>query len=54
MIQSPLEFEFSEDGASWSTAGSFSRAMVVGAVGVMAGNAVGDPAYTARFDYFFK
>lgn len=46
--------QYSSDGVSWTSGGSFSHALSVSAVGVFAGNAGGNPAYTAVVDYFFN
>jgi hypothetical protein len=43
--------QYSLDGATWTTATSFTQAMTVGAVGVFAGNGA-DTAHTAVVDYF--
>ena len=45
---------YSEDGVNWQTAGNFTHALVVNAVGVFAGNFTPNPAYTAVVDYFFN
>jgi regulation of enolase protein 1 (concanavalin A-like superfamily) len=46
---------YSFDGASWTTSASFARTLVVGEVGVFAGNAgASPPAHTAVIDYFFN
>ena len=44
--------EYSTDGSTWTTAATFSYAMNVNGVGLYAGNAGGNPAHTAQFDYF--
>ena len=47
--------DYSGDGASWTTAGSFSQALDVAEVGPFAGNAGRlSPAFTAQVDYFFN
>lgn len=47
--------DYSGNGSSWTTAGSFSHALAVGSVGVWAGNASSSfPAHTAKVDYFFN
>jgi regulation of enolase protein 1 (concanavalin A-like superfamily) len=46
--------EYSTDGASWSSAGSFSHSLAVSSVGVFASNFTPNPAYTARVDYFLE
>ncbi len=45
---------YSTDGLAWTQAVSFAHSMQVVSVGVLAGNAVADPAYTAIIDYFFN
>jgi hypothetical protein len=44
----------SVDAETWTTAVTFSHAMTVSAVGVFAGNAAENPAFTASVDYFFN
>jgi regulation of enolase protein 1 (concanavalin A-like superfamily) len=44
--------EYSVDGTSWTTAGSFTHALTVSAVGVFAGNTGGATGFTAQVDYF--
>jgi regulation of enolase protein 1 (concanavalin A-like superfamily) len=49
--------EYSLDGETWSTAGSFSQPLAVSSVGIFGGNfnPTGDsPAHDAIFDYFFE
>ena len=47
-------FRRSLDGTSWTQIGTgFTSALVVRRVGVHAGNGAGNPAHTARFDFFF-
>lgn len=46
---------YSRDGGTWTTAGSFTHALVVDSVGVFAGNAgTSPPAFTALVDYFYN
>jgi hypothetical protein len=47
-------FDYSSNGTTWTNAVTFSSALTVNRVGVMAGNAEGSssPAYTGRIDYF--
>lgn len=47
-------FQYSTNGQSWTTAGSFSHTLVVSAIGTFAGNAGASPAFTAKVDYFFN
>lgn len=42
---------YSSDGQTWTAAPSFNHALSVTQVGVFAGNAGGNPAHTALFDY---
>ena len=44
----------SADGQNWDEAGSFDADISVKQVGLFAGNAGGDPAYTAIADYLFE
>ncbi|WP_160116009.1 cadherin-like domain-containing protein [Candidatus Halocynthiibacter alkanivorans] len=44
--------EYSVDGTSWTTAGSFTHALTVSAVGVFAGNTGPTAGYTAQVDFF--
>jgi hypothetical protein len=46
--------QHSSDGTNWTVLGSFTQAMTVSKVGVFAGNAGANPAYTAVVDYFFN
>jgi len=46
--------QYSYDGTSWNALSSFTHALTVSAVGVFAGNAGANPAYTAVVDYFFN
>ena len=46
--------EYSTDGTTWTTAGSFSQAMTVSEAGVFAGNTGQATGYTAQVDYFFN
>ena len=46
--------EYSDDGVSWSSAGSFSHTVAVSSVGVFASNYNPNPAYNARVDYFVE
>ncbi len=46
--------EYSGDGFNWTTAGSFTQQLSVSSVGTFAGNAGGQPAFTAQVDYFFN
>ncbi|WP_170337390.1 tandem-95 repeat protein, partial [Ruegeria arenilitoris] len=43
---------YSTDGANWTTAGSFTRALTVTSVGVFAGNTGSASGFTAQVDYF--
>ncbi|BAI90467.1 Ig-like domain-containing protein [Arthrospira platensis NCB002] len=47
---------YSPDGVSWTTAGSFTEALQVQQVGLFAGNAGGSssPPFTSQVDYFFN
>jgi PKD repeat protein len=45
---------YSADGTTWSVLGSFTHVMAVSTVGVFAGNAGLNPAFTAVVDYFFN
>ncbi|MFZ5871129.1 MAG: InlB B-repeat-containing protein, partial [Actinomycetota bacterium] len=45
--------EYSPDGQTWSTGGTATHALTVGAVGVFAGNGGTKPAFTASVDWFF-
>ncbi len=45
-------FEYSTDGTNWTVAGSFTHALTVSAVGVLAGNTGDATGYTAQVDYF--
>ncbi|MBW3547778.1 MAG: DUF1349 domain-containing protein, partial [Actinobacteria bacterium] len=48
---------YSYDGSAWTTAGSFSHALAVSAIGPFVGNAGSSgtqPAFTASVDYFFN
>ncbi len=50
-------FEYSADGLTWTTAGSYTQSLAVSSVGVLAGstaNPGAGPAYTAQVDYFFN
>ncbi len=44
--------EYSADGVSWSTAGTFWQILTPSSVGVYGGNAGSNPAFTASVDYF--
>ena len=44
-------FSYSTDGATWVTAGSFTYAMTVSAIGVFAGSTSSANGYTAQVDY---
>ena len=46
--------EYSANGNSWRSAGSFNKALNVTEVGTFAGNADGSPAFTSQVDYFFN
>ena len=46
--------DYSSDGQTWITAGSFTQALTVDSVGVFAGNTGGAPGFTAQVDYFFN
>ena len=46
--------DYSADGQTWTTGGSFTHAMTVSSVGTFAGSAAGSNAYTAEVDYFFN
>jgi uncharacterized repeat protein (TIGR02543 family) len=52
------QYEYSNDGSNWSTAGTFSQALNVTEVGFFAGNheynAANIPAFTGDVDYFFN
>ncbi|MEM9011053.1 MAG: cadherin-like domain-containing protein, partial [Pseudomonadota bacterium] len=45
-------FAYSQDGVSWTSAGSFNHAIAATAAGVFAGNVGNATGYTARVDYF--
>jgi regulation of enolase protein 1 (concanavalin A-like superfamily) len=45
---------YSYDGSTWQTAAQFSHSLVVTSVGVFAGNAGNNPAFTANIDYVFN
>ncbi|WP_172300496.1 Ig-like domain-containing protein [Pseudoruegeria sp. HB172150] len=45
-------FEYSQDGLTWTTAGSFDHALTVSQTGVFAGNTGNASGYTAQVDYF--
>ena len=47
-------FEYSSDGVTWTTAGSYSHALTVASAGVFAGSTGGSPGYTAQVDYFYN
>ncbi len=47
-------YEISDDGSSWAMAASFTQAFTVNQVGFYAGNAGGNPAFTASADYFMN
>lgn len=47
-------YEYSNDGSSWNQAASFTQAFTVTEVGFYAGNAGGNPAFTASADYFMN
>ncbi len=44
-------FAYSQDGQTWTTAGSFTQALNVTAAGVFAGNTGNATGYTAQVDY---
>ncbi|ETW13208.1 hypothetical protein ATO8_08351 [Roseivivax marinus] len=44
-------FSYSQDGATWTTAGSLTNAMTVTSAGVFAGSSGSAGSYTARIDY---
>ncbi len=46
-------FAYSADGTTWTTAGSFSHALAVAAVGPFAAATGGAPGHTAQVDWFF-
>jgi PKD repeat protein len=46
--------QYSYDGSSWVDVSGFTHALAVTSVGVFAGNAGGNPAFTAVVDYFFN
>ena len=46
------QFEYSDDGQIWTTAGSFTHALSVTSAGVFAGNIGQADGYVARVDYF--
>ncbi|MEB3323507.1 MAG: DUF4215 domain-containing protein, partial [Synechococcaceae cyanobacterium] len=47
-------YRWSTDGTTWTGVGaSFTASILVRQVGLLAGNAVGNPGFTARFDYLF-
>jgi Ca2+-binding RTX toxin-like protein len=46
------KFEYSQDGTTWTTAGSFTQVLTVTAVGLFSGNTGPTVGYTARVDYF--
>ncbi|MFZ1027056.1 MAG: Ig-like domain-containing protein, partial [Limnoraphis robusta] len=48
------QLEYSADGSSWKTAGSFTQSLTTNSVGTLAGNAGNSPAFTAKVDYFFN
>ncbi len=45
---------YSEDGLDWTLSKKFNHPLNVGEVGVFAGNAGGNPAFTTSIDYFFN
>ena len=45
-------FEYSQDGVTWTTAGSFSHQIVVAEAGLFAGNSDASTGFTAQVDYF--
>ncbi|MCG7522424.1 cadherin-like domain-containing protein, partial [Ruegeria sp. Ofav3-42] len=45
-------FRYSTDGVTWTTAGSFTHALTVTAVGPLAGSTQTSAGYTAQVDYF--
>ena len=45
---------YSYDGATWLNGAIFTHPINVTAIGIHAGNADGNPAHTASFDYFFN
>ncbi|MEM6487161.1 MAG: Ig-like domain-containing protein, partial [Pseudomonadota bacterium] len=44
-------FQYSTDGATWTTAGSFTQSLALSAAGVFAGNVGGATGYTAQVDW---
>ncbi len=48
------KFEYSMNGSTWMVIGNFTHAMTVTKIGLQAGNAVGNPGFTAFFDYIFE
>ena len=48
--------DYSDNGTSWTTAGSFTEVLTVNEVGTFAGNSGGSsaPAFTSQVDYFFN
>ena len=46
--------DYSADGSSWTTAGSFTHDLSVSQVGTFATNSGPSPAFTAEVDYFFN
>ncbi|WP_200906179.1 glycosyl hydrolase family 28-related protein, partial [Limnoraphis robusta] len=52
---STWKLEYSADGQTWASAGSFTQALNVTSVGTFAGNAGNNaPAFTSQVDYFFN
>ncbi|UCG51676.1 MAG: DUF1349 domain-containing protein [Candidatus Latescibacterota bacterium] len=53
-----FEYEYSSDGTTWVTAGSFTRGMIVDQVGFFAANSnpieLDTPPFVANIDYFFN
>ncbi|MCK5086911.1 MAG: DUF1349 domain-containing protein, partial [Melioribacteraceae bacterium] len=47
-------YSYSDDGTSWNVAATFTQAFAVTEVGFYAGNAGGNPAFTANADYFMN
>ena len=47
-------YSYSDDGSNWEIAVSFSQTCIVSEVGFYAGNAGGNPAFTASADYFMN
>jgi hypothetical protein len=52
------QYKYSNDGSTWTTAGSFTRAIIVSQAGLFAGNSNSNeydtPAFVANVDYFFN